>query len=112
MTIVKQPINDNDVITWEVAAYDSTEELYSDINSLVGHSIKNLRETIDSYIDSKTYLDSDGVMTQEHKNRWVLLSSNAIRIAKEFDATYLLSLIAFAKRESEISSTGLEPELS
>ena len=33
MTIVKQPINDNDVITWEMAAYDSTEELYSDINA-------------------------------------------------------------------------------
>lgn len=91
MTIVKQPIKNNPVITWEMAAYDSTEELYSDINSLVGHSIKNLRETIDSYIDSKTYLDSDGIMTQEHKNRWVLLSSNAIRIAKEFDATYLLT---------------------
>jgi len=91
MTIVKQPINDNDVITWEMAAYDSTEELYSDINALVEYSIKNLRETIDSYIDSKEYLDSDGVMTQDHKNRGVLLSSNAIRIAKEFDATYLLT---------------------
>lgn len=91
MTIVKQPINDNDVITWEMAAYDSTEELYSDINALAEYSIKNLRETIDSYIDSKEYLDSDGVMTQDHKNRWVLLSSNAIRIAKEFDATYLLT---------------------
>jgi len=33
MTIVKQPIKNNEVITWEMAAYNSTEELYSDINS-------------------------------------------------------------------------------
>ena len=69
MTIVKQPIKNNEVITWEMAAYNSTEELYSDINSLSDYQIQSLRETIDSYIDSKSYLDSDGVMTQEHKNR-------------------------------------------
>jgi len=91
MTIVKQPIKNNEVITWEMAAYNSTEELYSDINSLRDYQIQSLRETIDSYIDSKSYLDSDGVMTQEHKNRWALLSTNAIRIAKDFDATYLLT---------------------
>jgi len=91
MTIVKQPIKNNETITWEMAAYNSTEELYSDIKALDGYSINNLRETIDSYIDSRDYLDSDGIRTQEHKNRWVLLSANALRIAKNLEITYLLT---------------------
>ena len=48
-------------------------------------------ETIDSYIDSRDYLDSDGIRTQEHKNRWALLSANALRLAKGLDITYLLT---------------------
>ena len=91
MTIIKQPIKNNNVITWEMAAYNSTEELYADIKALENYSIKNLRETIDSYIDSKTYLDSDGLMKQAHKNRWAILSTNALRIAKNLDITYLLT---------------------
>ena len=91
MTIVKQPIKNNNTITWEMAAYNSTEELYADVRALESYSIKNLRETIDSYIDSKDYLDSDGIRVQEHKNRWALLSSNALRLAKSFDITYLLT---------------------
>ena len=76
MTVVKQPIKNNNTITWEMAAYNSTEELYSDIKALDDYSINNLRETIDSYIDSRDYLDSDGIRTQEHKNRWMLLSAD------------------------------------
>jgi len=91
MTIVKQPIKNNNVITWEMAAYNSTEELYADVKALESYSIKNLRETIDSYIDSRDYLDSDGIRTQEHKNRWALLSANALRLAKNLDITYLLT---------------------
>ena len=91
MTIVKQPIKNNSVITWEMAAYNSTEELYADIKSLSSYSINNLRETIDSYIDSKAYLDTDGVKNQKHKNRWAMISANTLRIAKNFDITYLLT---------------------
>ena len=91
MTIVKQPIKDNQVTTWEMAAYDSTEELYADIHSLDHFKTLNLRQTIDSYIDSKAYLDTGGAMTQEHKNRWASLSANAFCIAKTFDSTYLLT---------------------
>ena len=91
MTVVKQPIKNNNTITWEMAAYNSTEELYSDIKALDDYSINNLRETIDSYIDSRDYLDSDGIRTQEHKNRWMLLSANALRIAKNLEITYLLT---------------------
>jgi hypothetical protein len=91
MTVVKKPIKDNNVITWEMAAYDSTEELYADINTLNDKSILSLREEIDSYIDSKTYLDSDGLMKHAHKNRWAILSTNALRLAKNLDITYLLT---------------------
>ena len=91
MTIVKQPIKDNQVITWEMAAYNSTEELYADMYSLDHFETLNLRQTIDSYIDSKAYLSTDSAITQEHKNRWALLSANAFRIAKTNDATYLLT---------------------
>jgi len=91
MTVVKKPIKNNNVITWEMAAYDSTEELYADINTLNDKSILSLREEIDSYIDSKTYLDSDGLMKHAHKNRWAVLSTNALRLAKNLDITYLLT---------------------
>lgn len=90
MTIVKQPIKDNSVITWEMAAYNSTEELYADMNALDNQSTLSLREAIDSYINSKAYF-SDTSPAQEHKNRWALLSVNAFRLAKRFDATYLLT---------------------
>lgn len=90
MTIVKQSIKNNP-ITWEMAAYDSTEELYSDIKATGDNLINGLRETINAYIDSKSYLDPDGFYTQEHKRRWVMLSSNALRIAKNLDVTYLLT---------------------
>ena len=103
MTIVKQPIKDNQIITWEMAAYHSTEELYIDINALSDYPIKNLRSTIDYYIDSKLYFDLEGVKTQDHKHLWSMLSSNALRIAKTNDATYLLT-------ESEILNTVIKKQ--
>ena len=103
MTILKQSIKNSNVITWEMAAYNSAEELYADINSLSDYPIKNLRSTIDSYIDEKLYLDLEGEKTQEHKHLWSMLSSNALRIAKTFDATYLLTA-------SEILSTVIKKQ--
>lgn len=100
MTIVKQPIRNNSNLTWEMAAYESTEELYSDISlyksendftSDTDSGILNLRQTIDLYINSKLYLESDGVGAYEHKAKWRELSSSVIHIAKCFDSTYLMT---------------------
>lgn len=86
MAIVKQPIKNNAKVTWEMAAYDSTEELYADVNSLLNNQFKTLRECIDYYIDSKMYFHTDGD-TVSHKQKWAIMSANAIKIAKEFDSS-------------------------
>jgi len=92
MTIVKQPINNNSVITWEMAAYSSAEELYSSIDTCAKNELYTLRYAIDHYINSRFYLDVDGTNKfAEHKYLWTLLSSGALDIAKQFDITYLLS---------------------
>jgi len=92
MTIVKQPIKNNSVITWEMAAYNSAEELYKNINAYKKNQLHTLRYVIDHYINSRFYLDVDGTNKfAEHKHLWTLLSSCALDIAKQFDITYLLT---------------------
>jgi len=92
MTIVKQPIKNNSVITWEMAAFDSAQELYDKVNLYARKEMYTLRYIIDHYINSRFYLDVDGTNKfAEHKHLWTLLSSSALDIAKQFDITYLLT---------------------
>ena len=89
------------ITTWEMAAYQSATELYEKIEITESRftqethtPVTNLRHTIDEYILSRLYLETNPSETavDSHKHYWTALASNAIATSKnQFNWNILLS---------------------